>query len=219
MIMRIGNELMAERALQIEFDVTVRLEDIVALNMRMMDTKPVAAGRKRRHIVAVAGFAALVILAPIFVIGCAWKLQGWPEPLGQILREVYFGDPTIITISICIMAGVILAVLTDKNRMRRHFRRIMRRALLQRPGVDKTDKSLPYEAHVILDEMGVESRSLAGEIRFNWTVLQHWNEEGDRLFIVSDSMSGICIPTQSLLPEQLATIRALVDTKLARQEI
>ncbi|OWT70269.1 MULTISPECIES: hypothetical protein [unclassified Achromobacter] len=216
--MEFGNHAQEEtnrlNAAPIEFDAVVVLDDVVALNMEIYKMPALKAGRLRRDLL-------LILAAPLFlaVVLVAFNLADQTShrpPLADVFRFVLLEHPgyPLATVGIAV-AIVVMQRLLMRPRMRLHFRK----AMAQRPDVDKSDPRLPFSAHVIFSEDGIESQTVPHTIRFNWSSLTFWKEKDSRLMLLGDSMQGMCVSLAGLALPMQAAIRALVERKLGKPRL
>jgi hypothetical protein len=195
----------------VEFDAVVVLDDVVALHMEVYRRSPLRSGRLRRELL-------LILAAPAF-LACtlvAFNLADQtPDrpPLLDVFRFVLLEHPgyPLATVGIAVAIVVMQRVL-----MRPRLRRHLRKAMAERPDVDKSDPRLPYPSHVVIADDSIEAQTAPHTIRFNWSSLTHWQEKDGRFFLLGDSMQGMCISKAGLAAPMVEAIRGIFARKLGK---
>ena len=135
-------------------------------------------------------------------------------PLGALIWAIYFDDPRYTaTVFLGTMAFVAAIFALNWPVHRWRVKRMLRRLVMERPDVDRSDPKLSHTAHVTFDAEGAESRSATGTTRINWIMMSFWQEEDGRIFLLGPKMSGFCLTISTIPPAVLAEIRALLTAK------
>ena len=196
-------------------DVTVTLEDHLALEMCCLQAPAMQAGRRRRTALTVLIAAACAPLALAGGTLIAWAEDRHRPPLGSLLRSLVFDDPGTMAVAVLVMvAFVVGGVLLQRWLLRPRLRRFLRRVLRARPDVDPSDPQLAYRARVTVSDEGLESRSGTGVMLVRWDVLKRWEETGGRFMVLGDAMVGFCLSIPADDPGPLNRLRAVLTAHL-----
>ena len=196
-------------------DVTVTLEDHLALQISCLQAPAMQAGQRRSTALTILIAAACAPLALAVGTLIAWAQDRHGPPLGSLLRYLVFDDPgTMVVAALVMVAFVVGGVLLQRWLLRPRMRRLLRRVLRARPDVDPSDPQLAYRARVTVSEEGLESRSGTGVILVRWDALKRWEETGGRFLVLGDAMIGFCLSLPADDPEPLNRLRAVLTARL-----
>ncbi len=205
----------ADPATVLAFDVMVTLEDQLALNMRLLATPAMRAGRLRRAALTVLVAAALGPLAMAGGILVAWAGDRRGPSPGSMFRVLVLDQPGTLAASVLVMIGRALGSMAIRRRMRRPWlRRVLRRTSRTRPDVDPSDPQLAFRARVTVNDQGLESRTAIGSFLVRWDVLRRWEETAGRLIVLGHALTGFCVGTSAADPAALDRFRAILTARL-----
>ncbi len=197
------------------FDVTVTLEDQLALQLRCLATPAMRAGQRRRTVATVLVAAAW---GPVALIG-GILLASANDPqglsLGSMVRTLVLDQPGILIASMLVMVGIaVCSIALRRWRVRPRLRRVLRRMLREQPDVNPSDPQLAFRACVTVDDEGLQSRTGTGLLLVGWGVLKRWEETGGRIIVLGNAMAGFCLPTFGVDPGLLDRLRAVLTARL-----
>ena len=209
----------ANRPDDLTFEVTVTLEDMLALHMRCLATPAMQAGRLRREAITVLIVTACAPLAVGAGILIGWAENRHGPSLAWLFRNLVLEEPGTLITAALVMAGCTTGGIMLQRCLRRPWlRRVLRRILRARPDVDPSDPQLAYRARVTVTNEGLESRTGAGVTLVAWNVLKRWEETDERLIVLGDAMTGFCVSIPTTDPEPLNRFRAVLTARLGPKD-
>ena len=200
------------------FEVSVTLEDQLALQMRCLATPAMRAGRLRRDTAAVLIAVACVpfILAGSALIAWAGNRRG--PSLGPLVCFLVLDRPgTLAAVALVMVACTVGGAVLQRWLVRPRLRRVLRRVLRARPDVEPSDPQLAYRARVTVSGEGLESRTGTGMTLIRWDVLKRWEETGGHLMVLGDAMVGFCLRTSAVDPGPLNQFRTILTAHLGQK--
>ena len=200
------------------FDVMGTIEDQLALNMRLLATPAMRAGRLRRAALTVLVAAALGPLAMAGGILFAWAGDRRGPSPGSMFRVLVLDQPGTLAASVLVMIGCALCSMAVRRRLTRPWlRRVLRRTSRTRPDVDPSAPRLASRARVTVSDQGLESRTAIGSFLVRWDVLRRWEETAGHLIVLGDALAGFCVGTSAADPAALDRFRAILTARLGPQ--
>ncbi len=191
----------------IAVDVTVTLDDQVQFNEHILDRPEV---RRRRLI----RWALVALLSPplglIIGILIGWLTSGSNSMLDvqDVFESVSSRDMLLPCI---VISGLLLAVALLIRLFRPYLlRRMIRRLLMEREGVDPNDPQLRERVRCRFDDTGFSSTGAASHSMIGWAQVRSLDETKDVLVVRTGTMSGFLLPKRDLSVQQIAAIRAIV---------
>lgn len=200
------------------FEVTVTLEDQLALQMRCLATPAMQAGRLRRDTATVLIAVACVPLVLAYSALIAWAGDRHGPSLGSLVRFLVLDRPgTLVMVALVMVACTVGGAVLQRWLLRPRLRRVLRRILRARPDVDPSDPLLTYRARVTVSDEGLESRTGTGVTLVNWDRLKRWEETDGRIMVLGDAMVGFCLCTSAADPAPLDQYRILLMARLGQK--
>lgn len=191
----------------ITFAVRVTLRDQLALMEALLDGK---GARRRRAIHGLIVAFVTPVLGLLFGVFLGWITdhdQSFPAAMASMVRVI--GTRQLTTIyGVGFVA--MLAVQVARWRLRRpRLRRLIRKTLKSRPGVDPADPNLTEDASCTLGAAGFTADGIASHIRLEWPALQALHETPELLIVLTGLQTGFVVPKRDLDATAIDGIRTM----------